>query len=408
MPFWITAIGLTLIIGTFLLLALFRGRTGAVSPAAFDLQVYRDQLAEVDRDLSRGVLSEADADRVRTEVSRRILAADAQVQAEKSGTVRRDPWPIVTAAILVALMLAGSVALYLSIGNPGYPDLALQDRMDSARQSLEDRPSQEEFEAQLAAVEATDVDPEFLNLVHELRAAVAQRPDDLRGQELLTTNEARLGNFKAAYQAKERVISLKQDAATGNDYAQLADLMIRAAHGYVSPEADDVLRESLSRDPNNGFARYFTGLMLSQNGRPDATFRIWRDLLEAGPEAAPWIAPIRARIDDLAWFAGVDYAAPAPRPALSGPTAADIESAQDMDAEDRTAMISAMVEGLADRLANEGGTPQEWAQLISAYGVLGEIEKARVVWTEAQSVFAATPDALAPIAEAARTAGLTE
>ena len=71
-------------------------------------------------------------------------------------------------------------------------------------------------------------------------------------------------------------------------------------------------------------------------------------------------------------------------------------------------MINAMVAGLADRLANEGGTPQEWAQLISAYGVLGEIEKADLVWTEAQSVFAATPEALAPITAAARAAGITE
>lgn len=404
MPFWITAIGLTLIIGTFLLLALFRGRTGAVSPAAFDLQVYRDQLAEVDRDLARGVLSEADADRVRTEVSRRILAADAQVQAEKSGTQRRDPWPIVTAAILIATLLGGSAALYLSIGNPGYPDLALQDRIEAARQSLEERPSQAAFEAQLPPAQPAEADPDFLKLVQELRAAVAERPDDLRGHELLARNEATLLNFNAAYRAQAQVILLKQDTATSFDYTQLADLMIRAAQGYVSPEADAALRDALARDPNNGFARYYTGLMLSQNGRPDATFRIWRDLLETGPEAAPWIAPIRARIDDLAWFAGVDYTAPAP----TGPTAEDIDAAEEVSAEDRSAMINAMVAGLADRLANEGGTPQEWAQLISAYGVLGEIEKADLVWTEAQSVFAATPEALAPITAAARAAGITE
>ena len=404
MPFWITAIGLTLIIGTFLLLALFRGRTGAVSPAAFDLQVYRDQLAEVDRDLARGVLSEADADRVRTEVSRRILAADAQVQAEKSGTQRRDPWPIVTAAILIATLLGGSAALYLSIGNPGYPDLALQDRIEAARQSLEERPSQAAFEAQLPPAQPAEADPDFLKLVQELRAAVAERPDDLRGHELLARNEATLLNFNAAYRAQAQVILLKQDTATSFDYTQLADLMIRAAQGYVSPEADAALRDALARDPNNGFARYYTGLMLRQNGRPDATFRIWRDLLETGPEAAPWIAPIRARIDDLAWFAGVDYTAPAP----SGPTAEDIDAAEELSVEDRSAMINAMVAGLADRLANEGGTPQEWAQLISAYGVLGEIEKADLVWTEAQSVFAATPEALAPITAAARAAGITE
>lgn len=404
MPFWITAIGLTLIIGVFLVLALVRGRTGAVSPAAFDLQVYRDQLAEVDRDLARGVISAEDADRVRTEVSRRILAADAQVQAEEGSGQRRDPRPQWVAAILVALLIGGSAALYRAVGNPGYPDFALQDRFDSARQALEDRPSQAAFEAQLPPVQTPEADPDFVQLVKELRATVADRPDDLRGHELLARNEATLQNYKAAYQAQARVILLKQDQATSFDYTQLADLMIRAAQGYVSPEADAALRDALARDPNNGFARYYTGLMLSQNGRPDMTFRIWRDLLEAGPEAAPWIPPIRARINDLAWFAGIDYTAPAPR----GPSAEDIEAAEDLSAEDRTAMINAMVAGLADRLANEGGTPQEWAQLISAYGVLGDLDKAQVIWDEAKTTFAETPEALAAVAEAARGAGLKE
>lgn len=404
MPFWITAIGLTLIIGVFLVLALVRGRTGAVSPAAFDLQVYRDQLAEVDRDLARGVISAEDADRVRTEVSRRILAADAQVQAEEGSGQRQDPRPQWVAAILVALLIGGSAALYQVVGNPGYPDFALQDRFDSARQALEDRPSQAAFEAQLPPVQTPEADPDFVQLVKELRATVADRPDDLRGHELLARNEATLQNYKAAYQAQARVILLKQDQAASFDYTQLADLMIRAAQGYVSPEADAALRDALARDPNNGFARYYTGLMLSQNGRPDITFRIWRDLLEAGPEAAPWIPPIRARISDLAWFAGIDYTAPAPR----GPSAEDIEAAEDLSAEDRTAMINAMVAGLADRLANEGGTPQEWAQLISAYGVLGDLDKAQVIWDEAKTTFAETPDALAAVAEAARGAGLKE
>lgn len=404
MTFWITAIGLTLITAVFLLLALLRGRAGEISPAAFDLQVYRDQLAEVDRDLARGVISAEDADRVRTEVSRRILTADAQVQAEQSGTARRDPRPMFTGLALGLLMIGGSFFAYEKLGNPGYPDLALQDRIEAARDSLDNRPSQATFEAQLPPQDAVEADPEFLKLITELRAAVKDRPDDLRGHELLARNEATLQNYKAAYQAQARVILLKDSNATSFDYTQLADLMIRAAQGYVSPEADAALRDALERDPNNGFARYYLGLMLSQNGRPDITFRMWRDLLETGPEAAPWIAPIRARIDDMAWFAGIDYTQPAPR----GPSAEDIEAAEELSTEDRSEMINAMVAGLADRLANEGGTPEEWAQLISAYGVLGDLDKAQIVWDDAKSTFSAAPDALATIAKAARSAGLAE
>lgn len=405
MPFWITAIGLTLIIGLFLALALMRGRTGAVSPAAFDLQVYRDQLAEVERDLARGVISAEDADRVRTEVSRRILAADAQVQAESTPGKRRDPRPAVVSVVLVVLLMGGSFAIYSQLGNAGYPDFALQDRFETAREAMQDRPSQGAFEAQLPAAPQIEADPAFVELVEELRTTVADRPDDLRGHELLARNEATLQNYKAAYEAQARVVLLKGDQATSFDYTQLADLMIRAAQGYVSPEAEAALRDALSRDPNNAFAHYYSGLMLSQNGRPDLTFRIWRDLLEAGPEGAPWIPPIRARISDLAWFAGIDYTAPAPARAV-GPTADDIAAAEDLTAAERTEMISSMVAGLASRLATEGGTPQEWAQLISAYNVLGERDKAQLVWNDAKTTFAQSAEALATVAEAARAAGL--
>ena len=42
-------------------LALLTRRAEAEHPAAYDLRIYRDQLKEVERDLARGVINEADA-----------------------------------------------------------------------------------------------------------------------------------------------------------------------------------------------------------------------------------------------------------------------------------------------------------------------------------------------------------
>ncbi|MFY0596153.1 MAG: c-type cytochrome biogenesis protein CcmI [Cognatishimia sp.] len=402
MPFWITSIGLLAVTGLFLVTAMRRGHGNDVTAAAYDLQVYRDQLAEVDRDLARGVLSQEDAARVQVEISRRILAADAQVQIESSGSEQNTSITRVGLAFGGALLLLGSFGIYQTIGNPGYPDLGLADRKELARESLANRPSQAAFEAQLPASAPPDIDPDFAKLLEQLRTAVKERPNELRGFTLLARNEATVQNFKAAYIAQQRVIALKADDASSFDYVQLADMMIRAAQSYVSPEAEVALRAALERDPNNGFARYYSGLMMSQNGRPDMTFRNWRDLLETGPENAPWIAPIRARIDDLAWIAGVDYTPPAAR----GPSAEDVEAADNLSAEDRAEMIQGMVAGLAERLGTEGGTPQEWAQLIGAYGVLGDLDKARIIWSEAQEVFAGSPEALTAIRAAAERAGL--
>lgn len=106
--------------------------------------------------------------------------------------------------------------------------------------------------------------------------------------------------------------------------------------------------------------------------------------------------------------AGVDFRMPSQTaPALSGPTAADIAAAQDMTAEDRMAMIQGMVDGLSARLADEGGTAQEWGRLISALGVLGETGRAQTIYREARDAFANTPD-LRLITDAAREAGIIQ
>jgi len=56
MTFWIIVAMLSIGVGTVLGLTLMRGRVGDAPPAAYDLQVYRDQLREVDRDTTRGVI----------------------------------------------------------------------------------------------------------------------------------------------------------------------------------------------------------------------------------------------------------------------------------------------------------------------------------------------------------------
>jgi len=389
-------------------LALLRGQDTGVAAAEFDLQVYRDQLAGIEQDQERGVVSKEEAARIKTEVSRRILDADKALQSAEE--VHRAPKAITYGAILGALViLAASVGVYQRIGAPGYPDLPLQLRFDQAEKAREARPSQTEIEAQMPPVTA-EIDPRHMELVAKLRAAIAERPDDLKGHQLLAGNEAALGNYDAAYRAHIRVLELKGDDATAEDYADLADLMIMAAGGYVSPEAETALQKALTRDAKNGKARYYSGLMFAQNGRPDVAFRMWRDLLEASRPDDAWVPPIRAQIEDAAAFAGVDYRLPAlpSGPAVAGPDADAVAAASDMTPQERQEMIQNMVSQLSERLASEGGSAQEWAQLIGALGVLGDKDRAAKIWGEAQQVFAGDSAALETIRTMALRAGVAE
>jgi cytochrome c-type biogenesis protein CcmH len=409
MTFWIITSAMALVVAATLALVLLRSRASAGPAAAFDLQVYRDQLKDVDRDLERGVIGEADAERIRTEVSRRILTADAAMRAAGARGGQSRSLSRVAAGLLGAGLIGGSLMLYRSLGAPGYGDLGLKQRMASAEAMAASRPGQEEAEAMLAEqAPPAEVNPDYLALVEKLRVTVTERPNDLRGQMLLARSEATLGNFEAARMAQAEVLRLKGAEATVADYVEQADLMIMAAGGYVSPEAEVVLNTILEMDPRNGPARYYTGLMQAQTGRPDLAFRAWNRLLQEGRPDAPWVAPIRAQIGDLAGLAGVEYALPAlpSAPAAPGPTEADLQAAGEMSAQDRQEMIRGMVQGLSDRLATEGGTPPEWARLIGALGVLGETARAEAILAEAREVFAGNDEALSVIADAARTAGI--
>lgn len=408
MIFWIVVILVALAAAGLLGLTLYRVRGGEEPAAAYDLRVYRDQLRDVERDLARGVIAQADADRIRTEVSRRILAADAQLQKHKDGETQPSGVSGIGAAVLVLVLVAGSVLLYRELGAPGYPDLGLERRIAEAKAVRDNRPDQAQAEADAPALPAPQVDDSYLDLVDDLRDAVAKRPDDVQGLELLARHESNLGNFVAAHEAKGKAMALKGDTVSAQDYAEQAELLIAAAGGYISPEAETALRETLSREPWNGPARYYWGLMLAQNDRPDLAFRIWEQTLRNDPPDAPWIVPIRARIEEIAWRAGVEYTLPDAPAAQPGPSREDIEAAQDMTPEDRQEMIRGMVDGLSERLATEGGTPQDWARLIGALGVLGEVERASAIYGEAQQVFATSPEALAIIKEAATRAGLDQ
>ncbi len=407
MTFWIIILVLAVVVTVVMAVVLIRTRAGTEPAAAYDLRVYRDQLKEVDRDLTRGLIGENDASRVRSEISRRILAADAQLQRDVTG--QGTPRAVTMAMIgaLAVVVIGGSLMMYRSMGAPGYEDLGLKHRIELAAQASETRPGQAEYEAKLGPPVMPELDAEYKELIAKLRATVAERPDDVQGQLLLVQHESRSGNMIAAHQAMARVIALKGEQASAQDYGEYAELLMLAANGYVSPEAQAALRAALTLDPNLGAARYYWGMMLGQIGRPDQAFDLWARTLRAGPADAPWIPPIRAQIEEMAARAGaLNFTLP-DAPTTSGPSQQDVQAAADMSDEDRQQMIQGMVAQLSARLASEGGSADEWAQLIGALGVLGDSDRAQSIFTEARGVFANDPAGLERIIGAGRSAGLT-
>ena len=374
---------------------------GTASDRSPDGAIYRDQLTELERDAARGTLAPEEAHAVRAEVARRLLTANRDAQAPG----RRGAAAPAIAALAV-IVLGVAFATYAGIGAPGYEDRPLAGRIAAVEAARADRPGQATAEAVVPVRPApTDVAPETMAMVERLRAVLAERPDDLRGWSLAARFEAGLNDNAAAWRAQDRVVALKADDATADDFVILAEQMILAAGGYVSPEAERALAEAEARDPTHRLARFYAGHMYAQQGRADLAWPIWRNLIADSPPDAPWLPEVLARIEGVSRLAGD----PSPvedltRPA--GPSRDAIAAAQAMTPQERMEMIDGMVTGLAERLASEGGPPEDWGRLIAAYGVLGRTDAAAAIYEEAKQAFATAPAALDLLADAAAGAGL--
>jgi cytochrome c-type biogenesis protein CcmH len=406
--FWFVITALTLAVAGLLIRALIRPPLSGEDVIEYDLRIYRDQLKEVDRDLARKVITAEEAERARLEISRRILEADKA--RTKDATITGTDG--ITAQSFGLALVGGAAALgiatYLMIGAPGYGDLALADRIAITEENRANRPSQAEAEANLPPLPPVEADPDYLRLIEQLRTTLQDRPNDLQGHMFLAQHEANLGNLKASYTALARIIEIKGDDATADDYAAYANMLAQAANGYISPVAVEAIEAALTLDPTNETARYYIGLSEYQIGRPDRAFAVWRRLLEESQPTDPWVPLIRTQIEDAALRAGVEYTMAPAGTVNPGPTMDDIAAAEEMTPAERMEMIEGMVAGLSDRLATDGGTASDWARLIAAYGVLGRTDQARAIWDEAQTVFAGREADLDLLTAAAARAGLTE
>jgi cytochrome c-type biogenesis protein CcmH len=336
--------------------------------AGSDVNVYRDQLAEIDRDQANGLVSERDAQAARVEVSRRLIAAaDDVAPPQASGALRRRR---MTALAALVLLPFGAAGLYLALGSPHLPGQPQAARRDAP---IEER-----------SIEA---------LVARVEAHLESNPEDGRGWEVLSPVYMRLGRFEDAVRARRNALRLLGPNAARE--ADLGEALTGLANGVVTAEAKQAFERALQHEPENFRARYFLGLAAEQDGRPAQAAEAWRSLIAQAPDGAPWLELVReslARVD--------------PATVAKGPTAADIAAAGDLSAEQRADMIRGMVDRLAERLTRDGSDVEGWLRLVRAYMVLGDRDKAARAADDARRALAGEPDKLRRVEELVSGLGL--
>jgi cytochrome c-type biogenesis protein CcmH len=324
---------------------LLRGAAASRPRVSFDQAVYRDQLRELDRDVARGVLTDAEAQGSRVEIQRRLLAvADAPATADTPGGRARAP---VLAVMIGAVVAAGSVVLFDTLNTPL--------RVDQGAI------------AQRAEVE---------RLVSRLRERLEADPTSQEGWRLYARTTAALGEWDNALNAYRQAIALGDGSAQTR--AGLAEVLVARAQGLVVPEARELFRAVLDQVPDDPMARFYLAVAAAEDGDAQTAISQLQALAADLPADAPVRQELRRRIEGIAAQAGITAPALAAgrAPTDRGPDAEAVEAAGSLPPAERQAMIRAMVDRLADRLRQEPNDFDGWMRLGRSRLVLGEADAA--------------------------------
>jgi cytochrome c-type biogenesis protein CcmH len=360
-------LGLT-VAGLLLPLLLWRSAPN-LSRAERASAVLRDKLAQVARDRDAGLIGADEAIGAEAEISRALIAASREAEADRSaGPPRSGGW--VGIALIATLALGGSLAIYQINGSFDLPDQPLAARETGSEGGVP---------TLLSEHDGSVVNEAILSL----RTRLETDPDNADHWRLLARSYAAVGADAAAAAAYARLIELVPESIElRGDYAET---LIRAEDGFVGPQAVASFETVLAQVPDNPRALYYLALRDAQNGDALKAVRGWIRILQTASVDAPYRAAIHQILDTVIAEAGLDRAAldipaeeaPPVQPEVqSGPSAEDVAAAAALPEDQQLEMIRGMVDRLEARLTEEPGDIDGWLRLARSRAVLGESEQA--------------------------------
>jgi cytochrome c-type biogenesis protein CcmH len=365
-----TFIGVLSLIAAILMgLPLLRRRQPIVTSSDSTPAVLLDQLDELKRDVDRGVISIPEAQAAEHELNRRMLS-EARKPVFSTGHSGGDGR--ITLLLSVIFVPALALSYYTYMGSPEVSGIAFAER------------SAERQEAAKIA--------ELSSKLYERLISDAQGGPS-EGWMLLGQTYSRMGRFADAADAFETVS--KRPDANSAVFSMLAEALIDAEQGVVTPGAEAAIENAVALDPTNPAAVFYNAIALSQAGKIEQAHDLLVTRLNDVDGFYPWMESYVTeanRIGTEIDKAPLSVASFAPMATTPGPTGEDIANAQNMSDEDRQAFIRSMVDRLATRLEDEPDDFDGWMRLGNAYSVLGENPSAVEAFERAEMLLRDAPE----------------
>lgn len=229
--FIVLALSMVMCVAGVLMWVLLRQRpvvTNA-SQAKANAKVYRDQIADLDREHESGHISDSEWQQSRDELSLRLLE-DTSAQDDP---VAKQEKPALWTAVLVAVALPlAAMGMYMWVGEP------------DALNPMAVQSSEKGDPAQL------------LQMAESLAQKLNDKPDNLQGWVMLGRTYRTLEKFDASVQAYDRALKLSAD---DDLKLERVEVLAMKSQGNFEGEPWNVIRDILQRDPQNYGALLMAG-----------------------------------------------------------------------------------------------------------------------------------------------------
>lgn len=224
-----------------------------------NLAIFRDQLAELEREKTEGTLAESDFEQARRELQRRLLE-DVEPDAGDTAQGTHGPSRKTAIAALLALPIL-AVLGYGMLGNPKALD-----------------PAETAAPQQMTAEKINE-------MVASLAAKVKANPDDLKGWLMLARSYKTMGRYDEAVEAYAKAEkALADDPELLSSYAETIAM---ASGKGLTGKPSELIERALKIDPQYPHALFLAGAAAMEAGDNKKGIAYWEALLpqvEAGSE----------------------------------------------------------------------------------------------------------------------------
>lgn len=269
MIFWMISALMLVVAMLFVVLPLWRGKTtiSQVRRDAANLEIYRDQIAEMDTDLRNGLLTQEMHEQGKSEIQSRLLD-EVGKDAEKTLNANRASSKMLSIGLMVLMpLLAGG--LYWKVGNQHAMKAQSAETQDSGLLQTESE-------------------------LNALEAELAANPQNAEGWYQLARSYTGLERYQQAAIAYDKLTrQVPNEAQLWVDYA---DVLAMASGQSLKGAPTKLLDKALELDPDNMKALALSGSAAMERGDYAATIKHWERLQKMLPPGNENIAMIESGI----------------------------------------------------------------------------------------------------------------